>query len=507
MPVKSTSYRKSLLTSADYAASPACDQKATLQEILGTPYFKIKESVRMWPIGSVTQFVSASKGERGQRFGLVEDGWKFSNSGASPGVRQFTGRSTLHAIVCPDDKPHIEVWNPREPGFGARIMRANKRSGKTARIYLYRFRDKNGTDNKERLGSFEEMDFEKAKSIVRSKQAARSTESKGSNQDAKLSLRGALERYLENKAGVLADATVDDYRKKWAILDADKAMGIDGGQRFTEIAIMRELDAQWWLTRFQEVSRSRGRTSAIGLYRVAHAVYAHHLALGNVTANPLVIIKTTQNIKKNRPSKKIVPAAMLPTLWKWLHTDANSATRDFILVALLSGLRASVIGQLRWEQVRCDRRTYLVPAEERGNKAKVQVEVPIARVLWERVFEPRLKARYGDDKWVIGSARHAEKPAVSVRSAMEGLKRTLGVDCSPQALRRSFGSLAQIATGGDALLVSRMLTHSTQSTTGAVPSVTAGYIHFEERELRAAFEKTAEFILEQCLPAMRQKVA
>ena len=385
-------------------------------------------------------------------------------------------------------------------------MRANKRSGKTARIYLYRFRDKNGVDKKERLGNFEEIDFEKAKSIVRSKQAARSTESKGSNHDAKLSLRGALERYLENKAGVLADATVDDYRKKWAILDADKAMGIDGGQRFTEIAIMRELDAQWWLTRFQEVSRQRGRTSAIGLYRTAHAVYAHHLALGNVTTNPLVVIKTTQNIKKSRPSKKIVPAAMLPALWNWLEREANSATRDFILVALFSGLRASVIGQLRWEQICSDTRTYLVPAEERGNKAKVQVAVPISRFLWERVFEPRLKARCGDQKWVIGSARHAGKPAVSVRSAMEGLKLTLGVDCSPQTLRRSFGSLAQLATG-DALLVSRMLTHSSQSTTRAVPSVTAGYIHFEERELRAAFEKTAEFILEQCLPAMRQKVA
>jgi len=408
----------------------------------------------------------------------------------------FSRRGELFIIACPENKPFLEVWHKTEDGFGARIMRENKRNGKTRRSYICRYTNADGKDIKEVLGQFDEVDFDDAQQTVRDRRRARSTAKHSPAAKQVPTLAQALERYITNKAD-LKDSTVDDYRKKFDILNGTTASRIPGKPLFTETTYITELDDERWLALYQRVARERGRTSALMLYRTAHAVYEHHVGLRYLDRNPLRIIKEVTSIKRAPPSKKIIPAKQLPVLWNWMQTQAQPATRDFLLVALFAGLRAGVIGGLKWEHVDAVKRTYSVPADAYGNKANVLVEVPIPDILWERVFGPRLAGRRPSEEWVISSAKLAGQAAVSVRSAMEGVRAKLNIDCSPHTLRRTFGSLAGLALG-DGLLVSRMLTHNTSSTTRDIPAVTAGYIHYEEDTLRDAFNKTAEFILSKC---------
>jgi integrase len=153
--------------------------------------------------------------------------------------------------------------------------------------------------------------------------------------------------------------------------------------------------------------------------------------------------------------------------------------------------------------VNIDTRTYTIPAEERGNKSKTRVEVPICAELWARVFEPRLACRESIEAWVIPSAKHPGQPARSTRSAMEGLRAATGVKVSPHICRRTFASLAQQATR-DPLLVARMLTHSVNARDrdSRAPLVTAGYIHYEEDALRRALDATAALLLKYALQAV-----
>jgi integrase len=429
---------------------------------------------------------------RGNRLSSVENTRKFSKRVFM--AIGFSTKSELFSIVCPADKPSIDVWHSTELGFGARIMRENKRSGQTRRSYICRYKNEQGKDQKEVLGLFNFIDYSDAQDQVRAKRTGRMSKEK-----IKLvpTLREALARYLSDKADSLSDATVKDYHSKWNLLDGDAMTRASGKTLFSDSSRLSELNSEWWLAKYKAVRLRNGPASAIGLYRTARAVYEHFIALEYVGSNPLLLIKATVKIRKQTPSKVIIPANELPKLWAWLNLQAQPATRDFLLVAMLAGLRASVIGGLRWDQVSIERRAYIVAAEERGNKAKLQVEVPIPDALWDRVFAPRLAARRNGQNWVISSGKLAGKPATSVRSALEGLKADTGIECSPQILRRTFASLAQMATS-DALLVSRMLTHSNRSSSVNVPAVTAGYISYESADLRIAFNKTAAFILERC---------
>lgn len=413
---------------------------------------------------------------------------------------KFSRRSELLQLVCPPERASLEVWHATEEGFGARIMRESRRTGRTLRVYLYRYRDPDtGKDVKKRLGAFDEIDYDAAQDMVRAQKRDASLRRSGIEVRKRPTLAEGLATYLRNKEGSLADATVAQYRQMWALLDDRDARLPARQQPFTEVTRMHELQGDWWLDKYLSVLRQRGRATALSFYRVAHAVYGYHVRLRNLTENPVVRVSEDQNTRQPPPSKQIIPAAQMPTFWHWLNYEAQPATRDVLLVALFSGLRIGVISGLRWTQVNFERRCYIVPAEERGNKAKREVEMPICDELWARVFEPRHRLRSSDNEWVIASSKRSGEAARSVRSALDGLLARRGIKASPHTLRRTFATLAQLATR-DPLLVSRMLTHSVKSTTRDMPAVSAGYVHYEEDELRRGFNTTAAFILERCQP-------
>ena len=91
---------------------------------------------------------------------------------AKEGIR-FSRKGELLPIVCPDDKPFIEAWHSTEDGFGFRVMRENKRNGKTRRSYLCRYVNDEGKDVKEVLGQFDQLDYDEAQDMVRSRRVKR----------------------------------------------------------------------------------------------------------------------------------------------------------------------------------------------------------------------------------------------------------------------------------------------------------------------------------------------
>lgn len=474
----------------------------------------------MWPIGSVTQFTKQPGKTRGLRLDLVENGWQFSS-----GFDQTTmaGKfSTMTDILraemawLADEsnlRPTLELWHISERSFGCRLSRPSARTGRTLRIWLFRQPGRDDGPEKQRIGTFEERTLDEAQDFVRHQKQTASLKKAGIVIKKALTLSEALEKYLENKSGNLRDATVKQYRKVWSYLDEQdaRAKSRKDPRPFTERTLLHELDSQWWLDEYTRVVRRHGRSSARAFYRVAHAIHAYWVRRERIGRNPLLQLSEDKadELKQPSPSKSIIPAKDLPALWNWLHTKALPATRDLLLVELFSGVRSATAGQLKWSQVNTDVRTYIIPAEERGNKSKTLVEIPICDELWERVFAPRLANRgasAGD--WVIASAKRSGQPAKSTRGALEGFLAETGIKVSPHIIRRTFGSLAQQATG-DSLLVARMLTHSVNAKDrdSKAPLVTAGYIHYEEDVLRQALNKTAAYILERATKTPEKKAA
>jgi hypothetical protein len=56
-----------------------------------------------------------------------------------------------------------------------------------------------------------------------------------------------------------------------------------------------------------------------------------------------------------------------------------TSARDFILVGLFLASRRSSIGSLTWENVDAQARSYIIPKDAEGNKAKKAINFPNAR--------------------------------------------------------------------------------------------------------------------------------
>lgn len=401
-------------------------------------------------------------------------------------AQKFSRRAELHSIVV-KDKPSDEAWHESIKGFGARIMRESKRTGKTLRQYLARYKDVDGKDHKDPIGTFEEITYDEAMRKAQDIVAAASHERKTGKKPLP-TLGDALEFYLLERMDKLAAASIEDYRKKWQYL-----------KKWHDENILT-LNSDFWADRYIELLKI-GRPTAIGVIRTAHAVYQSLVDDEKITLNPLKRVARKQEIYAHaEPKATMVRRVDLPKVWSWLETRAHVSVRDMVRMALFTGLRDAVIGGLRWENINIDEKMMLVPAEERGNKGKRLVWVPIADWVHENVVLPRWHSRLPDNPWLIPSHKKAGAPLTDIRGSMGTMKEEIGIHVNPHMLRRTFATIAAQATGNN-LMASRMLTHSQKAKrSGDVPAVTAGYLITEAVEMRKAFNDTAKLILQLVEP-------
>lgn len=405
------------------------------------------------------------------------------------GVYRFATRDELCGIPAPEGAAPREVWHRTVKGFGARIARPDARTGIQLRQYLARFKDKAGKDKKKAIGSFEEVSFDEAMREALDLRGVARHERKTGERPLP-TLRKALEHYIADRNERLATDTLEHYKKKWEYL----------APWHDENVLI--LGQDFWADRYRELSLERGKATAQAVLRIAHSVYKDLVRDGRISVNPVAQVAAKQQIyAKGSPKREIIRRQDLPVFWAWLETRAHVTVRDWCRVALLTGLRDSVISALRWENVDMQNRLLLVPAEERGNKAKRLVWVPISSKLYELVLQPRWLA--GEPKrspWVLPSTKKADAPLQDIRGTLAALEAETKIVASPHRMRRTFATVAKAATG-DTLLVSRMLTHSSKSSRDDdAPAVTAGYVFSETEDLRRGFEQQAALLMQYIRP-------
>ncbi|SEB91624.1 Phage integrase family protein [Burkholderia sp. WP9] len=449
--------------------------------------------------------------------------------------RTHTDALTLMPPPAGGKRTSIDYRHELDAGFYCRVMRPNKK-GDVTRSWVARYTDANGKKPKEAFALVSEMLMKDARRKAEEIRDLARDERKGvAPLPVKIwTLRDVYKKYIGLRTE-LSDTTLDGYADSLKRLDAayetevaekrreleewrtrladepNRKNGTKLVQRleqeladlerthdpeFENIADRNvdELGGEWWARKYLHLMSKHGIASAKTSARLAHALYAAHY--GNARVNPLRELKSKAVglYNKSQPKQRIIPRKQLKIFWGWLHTQAQPAQRDFMLIALFTALRSSVIAQLRWENVNMADRTYYVPADERGNKSKRYFWMPIPDYVFETVFVPRYAAR-GGSPWVLGSPRHPEKPLTSIRGTLEGLFSATGIHVSPHDLRRTFSTLAHRLLN-NTVLVGRMLTHSLMKTDDNA-AVTSGYIVNDVDDLREAFNTVAKFIVGQ----------
>ncbi len=189
-----------------------------------------------------------------------------------------------------------------------------------------------------------------------------------------------------------------------------------------------------------------------------------------------------------------IPWAELPAWRAKVDALTNAIRRDYQLVMLFTGLRATDAATIRWEHVDFDKGTLHRPKPKGG--VDRAFTIPLARVVLDllRARREDNKVLYRDEGWVF--VTHGRRGGVThIKQKRElgyvnGKKRS--VLPSPHRLRYTFITAAHEA-GVHGMDIKVLVNHSL----GWSGDVTEGYIRPSVEHLRGAVEKVAALLVER----------
>ena len=327
----------------------------------------------------------------------------------------------------------------------------------------------------------------------------RSLSSTASNALAFKTLGQVYESYKSVRKSGWSDTTIEDYEKKWAYVEAF-------GLARKKVNAVREDDVIELQTFVLGVVQANspvdpdgkpirnGQASAVAVLRLVKILFNSLVRRGAVTSNPLGEMVEAGLFRKNEPRSRMIKAKDLPIVWHWLHHEAHPAVRDYILCALLLGLRSSVAGSLRWDNLveQDGKWIYIMRADQKGNKRRQEIPIPVPTYLADIVIKPRLASPTKHATWIIESPKRRGHPMKSIRGSMSALESKTKIKLSMHDLRRTIATFAHKAT--DPLTARRILSHSVMAAIDR-QATSAGYIIQTIDDLRDGMNKTVDYIL------------
>lgn len=192
------------------------------------------------------------------------------------------------------------------------------------------------------------------------------------------------------------------------------------------------------------------------------SVFSRAIEWGYVSANPVVGTKTRKKVKRDR----FLQSDELPRFFQSLAEEQNETLRDYILLALLTGVRRTNLLEMRWCDVRLNEGIWRIHRTKNDEPQNVTLSPEAVTVL-----EQRFEAADENETYVFpgnGESGHIEEPKKAVIRIMKragipyGRKVENGVTLHD--LRRTLGSW-QAKTGSSLAIIGKSLNHQSQQTT------------------------------------------
>jgi len=258
--------------------------------------------------------------------------------------------------------------------------------------------------------------------------------------------------------------TIDIYLRDWR----DKPIG--------------EVSRRMVLDQHRKIAEENGPVTANNIFRHFRSVYNFTSAAhGELPPNPVSILTQARAWNPERRRRSVVPAHGLPKWWKAVHVEEDYV-RDFLLIALFTGMRRSEIARLRWEFIDLEGRTLTVPTTKNGDP----LELPLSQFLFELLL-----ARRDNDpeaEWVF-PGRGETGHMVETKKFYARVTKTSGIRFTLHDLRRTFVTIAE-SLDVPHYALKRLLNHRADT------DVTGGYIVIDVERLRGPVERVAQRILE-----------
>ncbi len=245
---------------------------------------------------------------------------------------------------------------------------------------------------------------------------------------------------------------------------------------------MDAITRQMVLKRHQELSTQIGNTTANNVMRHLRSVYNFTAATHDeFPPNPVTILTQARAWHREKRRQTVVTAQELPLWWKAVMAEPEYS-RDFLLMALFTGMRRGELMALRWDNVDLAARTLHLPKTKNGDPLNLPLSTYLEDLLTERKrganSSPYVFPGPGKDGHLIETKKFLKRV-----EAGSGVKFTL------HDLRRTFITIAE-SLDVPYYALKRLLNHR------ASGDVTGGYIVVNAERLRGPVEQVAQKILE-----------
>lgn len=174
-------------------------------------------------------------------------------------------------------------------------------------------------------------------------------------------------------------------------------------------------------------------------------------------------------------------ASELPAWWEAVHQEPEHS-RDFLLIALCTGMRRAEIAGLKWEYVDLENRAVHIPKTKNGDP----LDIPISKFVSDLLTARRDMNKRGS--WVFPSSSKTGH-IVETKTFTARVSERCGTKFTLHDLRRTFVSIAE-SLDVPHYALKRLLNHRTDS------DVTGGYIVINTNRLREPVERVSKRIME-----------
>ena len=439
----------------------------------------------------------------------------------------FSSLASALALPAPTTADATEYAHESQAGFYVRVHK-ERADGAVRRLYVarYQVKDAHGKAKgmREALGLVETMGVEEATPFaIAQADALRNVhraKSKLLGVNIKATLRDAYDAWELRQAERLGKILSPDYQAK--IRQVWRTFLEPMSDNFLD-----EMQEEHWM-RFMELARKGRVKSLLGkeysaksasaaknvintvshLYRVAHDMGA----LKNMPPGWDPTRKAYSDIEPANKRENRIHPAKLPDLWIALDQLMAPWWRDLFKVFLFTGLRDSLVMDMRWDQIDFNAHTLEIPVLARGTKRAAQtlsmreraatIILPLSSEVM-RILQARYRMRPSGalGEWVWYGPKgtgSTQKRLTDPRAAWSVLEPFIGFMPIKHDLRRTFANLGSSLASQYRGAISSLMLHSTQKTAkeAGLAAITLEYAGDDIYTNRQAIEIYTRGVLE-----------
>ncbi len=354
------------------------------------------------------------------------------------------------------------VYDARTPGLTICITEKG-----TKTFYFYRRID--GRPVRLKIGRFPEISIEKARTNA-TKFAGQIADGKNPQQERKAARKdmtfGELfDHFMENHSKIHKKTWQEDQRQF---------------DRYLKPFASRKLSAitsDDFAALHRRMGEKNGPYAANRMLALVSSMYSNGPESIRSHLNPAKGIKRF----KEKSRERFLQPDELPRFFEALNAEANESLRDFLWLAILTGVRRSDVLAMRWDHLHLNLAEWWIPETKNDDPVKVHLVPEAVAILDRRECES------DGSEWVFpgrGRTGHLVEPKL----AWDRVRARAGLsDVRLHDLRRTLGSY-QAATGSSLPIIGKSLGHRSQATT-------AIYARLNLDPVRESVDRATEAIL------------